>query len=53
MTQHTPLLRDFRIRTLKDKRRRFLPQRKIWKLHKDSLKSDFSSYINSCKVISQ
>ena len=37
---------DFKIRKVKDIRRKFVPRGKKWKLHEDSIKSDFRSYIN-------
>ena len=52
-TQHKPLLCGFKISKIKDSRRKFLPRRKIWKLHEDRVKSDFRSYINQYRVRSQ
>ena len=44
ITQHKTLLYDFKTRKVKDTRIKFVPRRKIWKLHKDNIKSDFRSY---------
>ena len=41
ITQHMSVICDFKIRKVKDIRRKFVPRRKIWKLHEDSVKSDF------------
>ena len=47
ITQHKTLIYEFNIRKVKGTRR------KIWKLHEDSLKSNFSSYINQYRATSQ
>ena len=38
-----PLLCDFKTRKVKDTMIKFVPRRKIWKLHKENVKSDFRS----------
>ena len=45
ITQHKILVCDFKIRKVKDSKRRFVFRRKIWKLHEDNVHSDFKSYI--------
>ena len=50
ITQHKPLVCDFKIRKVKDTRRNSVHRRKIWKLHDDSFKSDFRSYINKYRA---
>ena len=47
ITQHKTLIYEFKIRKVKSTRR------KIRKLHEDSLKSNFSSYINQYRATSQ
>ena len=47
ITQHKTLIYEFKIRKVKSTRR------KIWKLHEDSLKSNFSSCINQYRATSQ
>ena len=44
VTQNKPPVCDFKIRKVKDTRRKFTPGRKIWKLFEDKVKTDFSSY---------
>ena len=39
--QPKPLIPNFKIRKVKDQRKMFVPRRKIWKLHKDSLKNNY------------
>ena len=51
-THRKALVCDIKIRKVKDTRRKFLPRRKIWKLHEDSVKSDFRSYINKYRASS-
>ena len=41
ITQYKPLLCDFKIRKIKNTIK-FVPRKKIWKLHEDNVKSDFS-----------
>ena len=41
ITQHKPLVCDFKIRKVKDTRRKSVLTRKTWKLHEDNVKSDF------------
>ena len=38
-----PLLCDFKTRKVKDTMIKFVPRRKIWKLHEENVKSDFRS----------
>ena len=45
ITWHKPLVCDFKIRKVKDTRRKSAPRRKIWKAHEDNVKSDCRSYI--------
>ena len=47
------MVRDCQIRKVKDTRRKFVPTRKIWKLHEDSVKSDFKSYSNKYRASNQ
>ena len=47
------MVRDCQIRKIKDTRRKFVPTRKIWKLHEDSIKSDFKSYSNKYRASNQ
>ena len=51
-THRKALVCDIKIRKVKDTRRKFLPRRKIWKLHEDSVKSNFRSYINKYRASS-
>ena len=44
ITQHKPLECDFKIWKVKDTRRKFVPMKKIWKIHEDCVKIDFTSY---------
>ena len=44
---------DFEKIKVKDTRREFVPGRKVWKLHEDSVKSDFSSFINKYRESNQ
>ena len=53
ITQYKPLACDFMIRNIKDTSRNNAPRRKIWKLHEDSVKRDFSSCINKYRQSSQ
>ena len=53
ITQHKPLVCSFKIRKMKNIRRNFEPSRKIWKLHEDSVKGNFSSYVNKYGASSQ
>lgn len=39
-----PFVCDFNIMKSKDTWEKFVPRRKVWKLHKDYIKSDFSSF---------
>ena len=41
ITQHKPLVCDFKIRKVKDTRIKFVPRRKIWEIHEGNAKSDF------------
>ena len=52
ITQHKPLVCSFKIRKIKN-RRNFEPSRKIWKLHEDSVKGNFSSYVKKYGASSQ
>ena len=45
VTQHKPLLCDFKIRKVKDSKRKTVPRRKIMKLREVNVKSGFSSYV--------
>ena len=38
ITQYQPLIFDFKMRKVKDIRTKFLPRKKIFKLHEDSVK---------------
>ena len=51
--QYKSLVCDFKLTKVKNTRRKFVPTRKIWKLHEDSIKSDFRSYINHYRVSDQ
>ena len=42
ITQYKPLLCDFKVRKIKNTRIKFVSRKKIWKLHEDNVKSDFS-----------
>ena len=53
ITQRKPLVYDLKIIKVKDTRKMFVPRIKIWKLHEDSVNSDFSSYINKYRDSSQ
>ena len=53
ITQYKSLVCDFKLTKVKNTRRKFAPRRKIWKLHEDSIKSDFRSYINQYRVSDQ
>ena len=45
-TQHKPLVGEFKIRKVKNTKRKFVTTRKIWKLlHEGSRRNDFSSYV--------
>ena len=52
VTKHQSLVCDFKIK-VKDIRRKFSFRRKIQKLHEDSAKSDFRSYISKYRASSQ
>ena len=45
ITQHKPLVCDFKLRKVEDTRRKFVPRKKSWKLDEDNTKSDIRSYI--------
>ena len=45
--EHEPLVCDFKIRKVKETRR------KIWELHEDTVKSDFKLYISEYRPSSQ
>ena len=45
IAQHKPVICNLKIKKVKSTRRRFVPRRKIWKLHESSVKSDFSLYV--------
>ena len=49
LTQHKPLILDFKIGKVNDSNRKFVSRRNIWKLCEDSVSCDFRSYINSQK----
>ena len=49
ITLHRPLVYDFKIRTKKKNKRKLVSRRKMWKLHKINVKSDFSFYIKEFK----
>ena len=53
ITQHKPFVCDFKIREVKDTRRKIVPRGKIWKLHEDSLMRDLKSYINRYRASNQ
>ena len=53
ISQYKPLVCDFKIRKVKDTRKNFVPKKKIWKLHQDSVNSDFRSCINQDRASSQ
>ena len=53
ITWHKPLVCDFKIRKVKDTRRKSAPRRKIWKVHEDNVKSDCRSYIKQYIASSQ
>ena len=47
------LVCDLKETKLKVNGRKCVPRRKIWKLHEDSVKSGFSSYVNNYREIGQ
>ena len=47
ITQQKSLVRDFKVRKVKDTRRSVVPRRKICKLYKGNINSDSRSYINN------
>ena len=53
ITQNKPLACDFKIRKVKDTRRKFEPRKKIGKLHEYSVNRDLRSYINQYRASSQ
>ena len=56
ITQHKPLVCDFKIKAKKSIKRKFVPRRKVWKLQDDAVKKDFLEkvveYRQSCKTAS-
>ena len=53
ITQHKPLVCDFKLWKVKDTRKNFVSRRKLWKLHEESANSDFRAYPNKCRASSQ
>ena len=53
LSQPKPLVCEFKIRKVKDPRRKFVPRRMIWKLHIGSLKNNFRSNMNRYRASSQ
>ena len=53
ITWHNPFVCDFKIRKVKQIRRMFVPKRKIWILHEDSVKNGFTPYVSKQKECSQ
>ena len=53
ITQHKPLVCDFKIRKVKEARRKVLASRKIWKFHENSAKIDIRSYIKKYRESGQ
>ena len=53
ITQHKPLVCDFKLRKVEDTRRKFVPRKKSWNLDEDNTKSDIRSYINKYIASSQ
>ena len=53
ITQHNPLICDFKIRKVKDTRRKFVPKKRIQKLREESVKVEFRWYINKYRANSQ
>ena len=53
ITQHKPLVFDCQIRNIKDTMRKHVLRQKIMKLHEDSTKIDFSSFVNKYRCSRQ
>ena len=52
-TQDKLLVCDFKIWKVNDTMNKFVPMRKIWKLHENGIKSDFTTYTNKDRASSQ